>query len=535
VLYLAEVKKQVRNFLGGNKTDLRLLACQHSDQTWSALPNEEIIVTEEMDASSEGTLWMLKLASNRQLQGKPEIAAPEVVRQLQKLSRLSEKLKDQQDEIEKWKQSLTYQSQELSRREMEIEAREADTEEKELQLAQIERQKYEVDQAWQRLEQERGSLQELQQRFGGLLQATPQSLDQLQLLIHRFTSVPDFQQALNQSLSASQQSVQRQQELFNQHWKTLEGFLHSASKRQEEFRQRQDLFAIRQQELETTILELDKSKQQLLIEQGNLSSKQQLLGYLTAEIRLVDDLQTNLYRLATGALEAELEAKVDVSQLEQMPLGELEERVTHLQNDLEKLVRFVNDQEEELTLQCQEVEELERQLGQASEFDRLTLEEEWNEEQERKRMLDETLVGQRRNLKERQDILVQHLRILRRRQGIVESGDNLPNINLDPVIRQVEGRKVNLSEQHSTLEGEVRLLQENLHQIRGMVEQLEREQREKKQNLEAEEKQLTEIEREILYFQTQINLYQKTLQPLQDELDRLRPNLESLGQFLNLG
>jgi len=535
VLYLAEVKKQARTFLGGNKTDLKLLACQHSDQTWSALPSEEIIVTEEMDSASEGTLWVVQLASNRQIQGKPEIAAPEVVRQLQKLSRLSEKLKDQQEEIEKWKHALTYQSQELSRREMEIEAREADAEEKEIQLAQVERQKYEVDQAWQRLEQERSSLQDLQQRFGVFLNANPQTVEKLQLLTGRLAASEGAWSALRQSLQGSGQSVNRQQELFNRHWQTLEESLRQLGNQRTALEQRQELFELRRQELTTALAELEKAKQQLLIERGNLTSKQQLLNYLSAEIRLVDELQSNLYRLATGAMETEQESKVDVAQLEQLPLNELEERVTHLQNDLEKLVRFVNDQEEELTLQCQEVEQLEQQLSQANEGDRPNLEEELSEEQERKRMLDETLVGQRRNLKERQDILVQHLRILRRRQGIVESADNLPNINLDPVIHQLENRKADLCEQRVSLEGEVRLLQENLQRIEQMARQLEQEQSVKKGALEAEEKQLETLRQEVLSLQSQVNFYQQSLQPLQDELDRLKPNLESLVQTLDLG
>lgn len=534
MLYLAEVKKQARTFLGGYRTDLKLLACQHSDQTWSALPSEEIIVTEEMDTASEGTLWVLQLASNRQLQGKPEIAAPEVVRQLQKLSRLSEKLKDQQDEIEKWKQSLTYQSQELSRREMEIEAREADAEEKELQLTQVERQKYEVDQAWQRLEQERSSLQDLQQRFGVFLNADPQTVEKLQLLTGRLAASEGAWSALRQSLQGSGQSVNRQQELFNSHWQTLEEALRQLGNQRTALQQRQELFHLRRQELTTALTELEKAKQQLLIEQGNLTSKQQLLNYLSAEIRLVDELQSNLYRLATGALETEQESKVDVAQLEQLPLNELEERVTHLQNDLEKLVRFVNDQEEELTLQCQEVEQLEQQLSQIDQGERPGLEEELSEEQERKRMLDETLVGQRRNLKERQDILVQHLRILRRRQGIVESPDNLPNINLDPVIHQLENRKADLCEQRVNLEGEVRLLQQNLQRIEQMARRLEQEQTAKKSALETEEKQLESLQQEVLSLQSQVNFYQQSLQPLQDELDRLKPNLESLAQLLDL-
>jgi len=120
VLYLAEVKKQTRGFMSGSRTEIKLLACQHNDQTWSPVPGDEVIALDECDQMGEGTLLMVNLGNNRQIQGEPQTAAPELVRQLQKLSRLSEKLKTQQEEIEQWKQSLTYQSQELARREAEI-------------------------------------------------------------------------------------------------------------------------------------------------------------------------------------------------------------------------------------------------------------------------------------------------------------------------------------------------------------------------------------------------------------------------------
>ena len=71
---------------------------------------------------------------------------------------------------------------------------------------------------------------------------------------------------------------------------------------------------------------------------------------------------------------------------------------------MEKVARFVNDQEEELGWQCKAVEELEVKMAQASDFDRLTLEQELADEKEAKKMLDQTLVGQRRSLKERHQV-----------------------------------------------------------------------------------------------------------------------------------
>ena len=531
MLYLAEVKKQSRTFLGGMRTELKLIACQHSDQTWSALPGEEVLVTEEMEVANEGTLWVLKLTNNRQLEGKPDIAAPQLVGQLQKLSRLSEKLKDQQSEIERWKQSLTYQSQELGRRAMEIEARETEVEEREVELTHIELQKYEVEQAWNRLESERNNLQSLQQRFGSLLQVQPEYQQQLQFLLQRLIASPDVFLRLNQALSQSQQFTQQQQRIFNACWQELDQYRQQLSRQESELHQGRENLAVYSQELSNADRELEKAKLQLVVKQNALSNQQQLLSHWDLEIQSVEALQTTLYRLATGSV-AGGDHKVDLQSLEQIPLGELEELVKQLQSDLDKIVRFVNDQEEELTMQCETVDELQAKLAQADDYGRLTIEETLAEEQERKRMLDETLVGQRRNLKERQDILLQHLLVLRRRQGIIDLENALPNINLDPAIAQLEARKTKVVQERDRLASHMQQWQGSLSHIEEMVRHLEQDHRQKHQSLEQEEQRLRQLEQDLAQIQAKVQLYERTLQPLQNQLNSLKPQVECLTELL---
>jgi chromosome segregation ATPase len=531
VLYLAEVKKQTRNFLGGLKTELKLLACQHSDQTWSALPNEELLTSENLDSVNEGTLWMLQLV-NRQLQGTPETAAPELVRQLQKLSRLSEKLKDQQEEIDQWKQSLTYQSQELARREMELDTREAEAEDKEAELQQLGRQKQEIDLAWNRLEYERQQLLDLQNRFGYLLALAPSHSEQLQILLNRLAGHPEAAASLNESLQTALNAVQAQQEIFNRYWQDLSKYRQQAAQQGQSLGQKREIILLCRQELERTQIALEKAKIQFAVEQNVLSNHQTTLRRLNIQLQMTEDLQTRLCRLASGSMDSSSEHRIDLDSLEKMPLGQLEESLQHLQSDLDKLVHFVNDQEEELTLQCQAVEELQLQLTQVNDYERIAIEEEMNEEQERKRMLDETLVGQRRNLKERQDVLVQHLRVLRRRQGIVDFDANLPTINLDPVINHLEGVKRKANEERNKLEADIHNLQQSLQQIQEMVHHLDVEQADKKKNLAQEEEDWQGFQREVIQLQTKVSLYEAALQPLQDQLDCLRPQVESLADLL---
>ncbi len=536
MLYLAEVKKQTRNFLAsGLKTDLKLLACQHSDQTWSALPNEEAFSVENMESANEGTLWVLRLV-NRQVQGTPEVAAPELVRQLQKLSRLSEKLKDQQEEIEQWKQSLTYQSQELARREMEIDGREADIDEKVNELKQLERQKHEVDQAWKRLENERQQLLRLQQQFGYLIDLAPNYAEKIQLLLGRLAQQPGTLDTLNTHLHDGLTAIQRQQEIFNQYWQDLAKYRQQIGQQEQALQHRKTTLTQKRQDLEASKAELEKAKQQLEIERATLQHYQELLRRLNAQYQMADDLQNRLYRLASSGTDAGTEQhKLDLEALESMPLGELEEHIKHLQADLDKLVRFVNDQEEELSLQCQTVDELEIKLSQAGEYERLAIEEELAEEQERKGMLDRTLVGQRHNLKERQEVLMQYLRVLRRRQGVLDIDTPIPTINLEPTIEYIEGCKRKLTSERSKLEADMQHRQGSLRQIQEMTATLDQEQAHKYEQLRQEEDAWQQQNREFIQVQTQLVLYEQTLQPLQDQLDQIRPQMERLSEMLLTG
>ncbi len=535
MLYLAEVKKQTRTFLGLLKTDLKLLACQHSDQTWSSLPNEEILTLDEMEITGEGTLWTVQLASNRQLQGKPDIAAPEVVRQLQKLSRLSEKLKDQQEEIEQWKQSLTFQSQELSRREIEIDTKESELENRAIELSQFNRQQQEVNLAWERLDSERQQLLSLQEQFGNLLDLAPQETNKIQSLIHRLAIHPDGITAIATSLQTVVESAQQQQDIFNGHWQDLEKNRTKAEQLHQEIQQQGEILILRRQELDSVRSSLESSKIQLAVEQNVLINKQESLHRLSIEIQSTEELQKTLYRLAVGSGDTVVESKIDLSALEKIPLSELEEIIKKLQADLEKLVRFVNDQEEELTLQCQSVEELQIKLSQVNDYERIAIEEEVGEEQERKRMLDETLVGQRRNLKERQSILVQHLRILRRRQGMVDLEANYSTINLDPVIDQLDVLQHETQAERQKMEADIQHIHRSLQQIQEMIHQLEQEQEIKTQDLQQDENDWNQLQRDVMQLETKIRAYEVTLQPLQNKLDAIYPSMAELSEWLISG
>jgi polysaccharide biosynthesis transport protein len=109
--------------------------------------------------------------------------------------------------------------------------------------------------------------------------------------------------------------------------------------------------------------------------------------------------------------------------LEQMPLDQLQFTVEALQKDWLRSARLVREQEEELNLQSQTVREMHEKLQTAgeyhrhaaSQYERLSLEVQLVDEEERKRLLDETLVGQRRRVLQQQEIVRHHLKILQQR------------------------------------------------------------------------------------------------------------------------
>ncbi len=112
-----------------------------------------------------------------------------------------------------------------------------------------------------------------------------------------------------------------------------------------------------------------------------------------------------------------LDANLDEDQLQLAPLDKLGSMVFHLQQDLADLSRLVKEQEEELLLQRQNVKKLQRRANVSHKNELFYLENLLNQEQERKRMLDETLVGQRRNLEKRREMLFQYQQVLESRKN----------------------------------------------------------------------------------------------------------------------
>lgn len=546
MLYLAEVQKRSGGLLGGGRAELRLLACQRSEQSWSAISGEETVPSDEASNFGAGALVLVELTATKQIQRVQEAGRP-LVSILQNFSRLQEKFKTQEEEIEQWKQSLTYQSQELNRREMEMEARreqlqqlEEDFEQLEQQRQQIdstreesnrqreelERNHQELERAWDHL---RGEMQRLEERQAEIQQSSVLDSEQIgtvQSLFECFTTSPSPIQSLRDQLTQVLEIFAQHQNLLNQHWQKLEQQRTAAQQLQDEVdRQAQDTHH-RWQEWHRAQDSLEQARAELKVQQNALNLKQEYARMLSIQLQSQDDLHQQMYRLSDTSDRFKISQQIDVDFLEKMPIDELSKLVQDLERDLEKLSRFVENQEEELTLKQQEIDVLQAKVQAANDYDRLSLETELADEQDGYQMLNETLVGQRRNLRERESILSQHRSILQRRQGQVDSSSQDNDIDLGPIVSQLEVQRHQQAEELRKLESQIEQMQGAIQQAQGLIGGQTIEQENKRHELKQIEQALLNRRTTLSETWGRVNLYQEMLQPIQDGIDELRRRLE---------
>lgn len=535
--------------MGGVEAKLKLIACQRNDQSWSVVNNESIVADEASDFG-DGALVMVNLGVNRQVQGKIEPASQAILGILKNFSRLLEKTQDQEQEIDQWKESLAIQSEELSRRQIEMETRLEQLEQMEQEFKGFDRQKEEItnakaeadkiraefeaktaelEGAWEQLRGQQHHLEEQLKQSRVLDEAQASEIKQQLAVISTADSSTN---SLKDKLSSVEAAVKQQQQTLQPHWQILSESSAELKTKQQALEDVAAKLSANKQQVETLSTEIAGVEHQLGVEQKSLEVKQELTQFLNLQAESQD---TMLQMLAGSDSDSEPGSKVNLGEIENMPLPSLESKVESLKQDLEKVARFVSDQEEELDWQCKAVEELEAKIAGVGEFERLTLEQELADEKEAKKMLDRTLVGQRRSLKERHQVLLQHSRVLKRRQGIIDFDfeSAIEDIDLTPI-------KQGLAEQQQKLQQQQRELAEEVTQIEGSIQNLEIklvEQKARKSKLKSEiegqQESYHELKLNIVQIQSQIDFYQQQLQPLQDTLDAVNDRVTEMERSMS--
>ncbi len=534
--------------MGGTDTKLKLIACQRNDESWSVVGNESIAINDASDFG-DGALVAVNLGVNRQIQGNMELASPRIVGILKNFSRLLEKTKDQEQEIEQWKESLERQSEELSIRQIEMETRLEQVEHMEEEFKQFEQQREEIAVAKAETEKVRAEfaaksseLQGAWEQLRGQQQNLDEQLKQSKVLddsqattikenLSVLAMVADSSKSFKSKLSLAAEAVKNQQEILQPHWQNLTQYSQDLLIKRQELELTDTELAAKNQKIQYLIALIAEIGRQLGIEQKSLEAKQELTQFLNVQ----SEAQNSMISMLAGSeSDSNADSRANLEELENMPLPNLEEMVANLKKDLEKVARFVNDQEEELGWQCKAVEELEAKIATMGEFERFTLEQELADELEAKKMLDQTLVGQRRSLKERHNFLLQHSRVLKRRQGIIDFNleSAIEDIDLTPIKQGLEEQSQKLQQQQQELAQEVAQIQENIKSLEAKLNQQQTEKSELESALVQQQDTWRQLNFDVVQIQSQINFYQQELQPLQDALDAIGDQVSQMEQLM---
>jgi chromosome segregation ATPase len=331
--------------------------------------------------------------------------------------------------------------------------------------------------------------------------------------------------SVGEKVKTSLEAMASVQGLMDRHWQQLEEKQTSAQQQQEELNGLKSDIDGRWSSWKETEASLAELRSQLKVQQGLLQSKQDYAASLNSQLKASEDLSQQLTQLAKATGQGAAGDKVNLEALEKMPIEALQQKVDELQRELQKSVGFVKDQEEELALQQEEMEELKAQIAAASEYDRLKLETELNEQEENYRFLNESLVGSQRNLRERQETMNLHQTVLRRRQGIPLDTDP-QSIDLGPVISQAKAQIKELTELVQKQEEEIKQIESEIGQKEEEINSQSSEQEAKQNEIEQLEENLSERKAAVAELWGRVNLYQEMLQPIQDNFDQLGQQLE---------
>ena len=551
MLYLAEVQKQKGGLLsGGGKSELKLIACQRNDQNWSPVP-DEMIAADDAGKLNDGALVLVELSPNRQVQRIQDAGRP-LVNILQNFSRQVEKFKLKEEEIDQWKQSLKLQIEELNRREMEMESRwdevqklehdsrRIDTQQQLVNTSrteidrlrlEVERNRQELESAWEHLRVEQRCLEEIR-----LNVQHSQSIDEgrnqaLSDLLNRLSSQTAPIDMVKESLNYAFEFAEKQQDALNLHWRKLEIQRHWANQQQKEGDELVQTLFGRQNELQQEQDSLAQQITQVQLKITTVSSKQELTAIVKQHLETEEEFSEKLHILATKTDAEVPKPEIDVAALQQMPLKELEKMVQNWQEKLDRDSDFVQEQEQELKYKQELIEELQQKIIHSAEKERENLELELADEQDLYQMLNESLVGQRRNLIGQQKTLQQNQVVLWQRQGISvdikgESSD------LEAMVLQLEAQKQQKSAQIEKLESDIAQMITTIETDQGTIDHQTQEVEAKRQEVRSLEEQLLNLRTATAECWGRVNLYQEALQPIQDALDGLRYQLQKIAESL---
>ena len=534
MLYLAEVQKPKSGFniSGKSKAELKLLACQRTEQNWSAIPGEELIAgPDEVSNYNPGVLVLVDMNANRQIQSQLRDAGKHLVSILQNLSRQIEKYKKEADEIDSWRQSLSLQSQQLQLRQEEIYGRE---EELEQTRSELDRLTQEAQALESTLEEHKRSQQELAQRWEQLRakeESMIASVSEQQIVEIRTALQQLGGGGLNpQQLESTVTAVEFQQELINRHWDRLQQQQQLVGETQAQLGSQQQEIDRRKQQLADLQTALEQTQTDWEVQQHTLSMQQEYLHRLSARIEVEEANYQKIYLMSKGGGSDIGDAqKIDLEQLEGMPIAELQSIVESLQKEVDRAVSFVHLEEEELEEKQAAINEINQAIITANEFDKLQLEAELHDEQDSYNMLDHTLDGQRQTMRERQTFLQIHNRILRQRQGQPLTSADSSQVEWDSILHILDRQRQHQQSELTQLETEIQNLRTKLEQAKAKLEAQVNAYLVESEDVQKLDRQHQVTKQTFTELGAKIELYQEMIQPLQNHINTFKESLGNLA------
>jgi chromosome segregation ATPase len=528
MLYLAEIQKQKGGFIGAGKAELKLLACQRTEQNWSAIQGEELIAApDDASAYGAGVLVLVDMNANRQIQAPLREAGRHLVGILQNLSRQIEKYKKEADEIESWRQSLGLQSQQLQLRQEEIYSREEELESTRGELERLtqesqqleetlkssEKQRQELASAWEKLREEQQALEQMQQQGEG---PSPQQVAEMRSLLAQ------LHQGTPGNVQETLHAVEFQQDLLQQHWDKLHQQQQQAGADAAEIARQQQLIAQQKQELQQLQSALEQAQTEWEVQQNALTIRQEYLQQLTHRVQMEEENYQKILMLSRGGLDLAVSDKVDIEQIEALPIEELETVVANLRKEVDQATNMVHLQEEELTERQTDIAQMEADMAEATAFDKLNLENELADEQDAYRMLEQTLEGQRQTLADRQGVLAAHEQILAHRQGSSQNGNQ---DDWETALALLSSQRQQQKEELARTQADIDRLGASLEQAKARVEQQVNDYLARSAQVQQLEHQLQTMEHSATEVQAKLALYEEMIHPLQSHINSLKDSL----------
>lgn len=510
MLYLAEVHKKA-GFMGA-KTELKLLAQKQSEHNWSPISGEELLQADAANDYNAGVLVLVEIDSNQQMKSIQD-ATRQLVGILKSFSRMREKFKTQEEEIEGWKQSLIYQSQELTRREVDMEARAEEIQEWEAESQKIEQQRQEFEatrtQILQLKEQMEQDRQQLEEGWGRLQNAQNEAANGLS--DEQVQQIEQLLDQLDSALTTNGVSDPEQLHHLQEAWQALDQDRIHAQQQQAALDQQQSELQTAWQEWQQTQDSLAQTQVELRVQEQLATLKSEQKKWLSEQLQAQSKICKQLSQLQGGVGD-----QADVQALREMPIEELEATVEKLNTELAKLSSFVNDQEEELKYQQQAIDELEAKIQNASEYDQLSLTGELEDERQHFRLLDETLEGQRKTLQEREAILYFHQDILyQRKRSQQNKFHQTAALDLSPVLQLAKAEQDQQQQALEKLDHELSDLETSIQVTRNTIETTATEQDHQRNALQQQEQDLENQKNGLAELWGKVKASETLLQPLQ--------------------